>query len=135
MPSSVVEYQDLADLLLTAKGSSVVVKPWGSEIVIELNNALLKWIRVQAGSRTSLQYHERKREVIYVLAAGPSSAGVHVQDSDDPALVQVYSADEAVAIDPGRVHRSVGPCTLLEITTKDNEDVVRVEDDYGREGL
>lgn len=132
MPSSPVEYSDLADAIATAQPPTYVRKPWGDERIIELDNVLLKIITVDTGQRTSLQYHERKREVLTVLEVYGPHGGVHVTDPEDPNVVHVYGKGETVIIEPGMVHRSVA-CYLLEITTKDNDDVIRVEDDYGRE--
>lgn len=106
-----------------------VEKPWGREYVLRIGDALLKVIQVNEGGRTSLQHHERKREVIFVLGGDGVVEGTHDQRPD---LRDRPSRPYLVV--PGQMHRSVGPLLLLEITTDDDDDVVRHRDDYGREG-
>lgn len=116
---------ELFDLL---EGATVtrVEKPWGGEVIVDTGVFLLKLITVDAGSRTSLQLHERKEEVI-VVAEG--DGGVMTASGDDTIDIGVGSVTR---IKPGTVHRTVGPVRLIELTSMDNEDVVRLADDYGR---
>jgi mannose-6-phosphate isomerase-like protein (cupin superfamily) len=107
----------------------VVHKPWGHELIIETRAFLLKLIDVNADHQTSLQHHEVKDEVQWVLhAKGPGGIWVH----SDTAQLKLYRAGDHVRVRPGTIHRTVGPCMLLEVTTLENDDVVRHEDDYGR---
>jgi mannose-6-phosphate isomerase len=102
-----------------------VVKPWGWEVIVDTGDMLLKTIYIKKGARTSLQYHQRKEEVI-VKCGG--SGYVEVTGKE-------FHGCEPLHILPGTLHRSVGDMLLLEVTTRDNSDVVRVDDDYGRKDV
>lgn len=106
-----------------------VDKPWGYEIRWAINDKYLgKTLHINAGERLSLQYHEQKDETIYVL--------------DGTAIVQldgrthILSQGESLRIQPGQIHRFCAPketyVKLIEVSTPEIDDVVRVEDDYGR---
>lgn len=110
----------------------LVRKPWGTERMFTTHDFILKIITINQGHRTSLQYHRRKEELIHVLSG---SGGVHIYPKDkfDPqGNYMKVGEGERVFIPPMNMHRSVGPVTLLEITSLENDDVVRVSDDYDR---
>ena len=109
-----------------------VEKPWGHELIwAETDRYVGKVLHVRAGHALSLQYHERKDETIHLLAGtmrfwiGPS-----VEDLKEVTV----EAGESVRITPGTVHRmeAVTDVDILEASTPDLEDVVRLEDRYGR---
>lgn len=130
-PGSIGNAAQLAELLITALDHgtlSIVHKPWGHELIIETGAFLLKVIEVDDGKRTSLQHHEVKDEVQWVLGA-EKIGGVHVQEDDG---WHHYGLGDHVRVRPGTIHRTVGPCLLVEVTTLHNDDVIRHEDDYGR---
>lgn len=106
---------------------SRVEKPWGWEELLEVNEYyVVKRLFLRRGERTSLQYHERKRETVFVLEGQLSVVGDEVR---------TLWARESVTIVPGEVHRMramYGDVLYLECSTPELEDVVRVEDDYGR---
>lgn len=113
----------------------VVVKPWGSETMFTTPAFILKLIKINDGARTSLQFHRMKDEVIHVLEG---DGGVEIYDmgythgiGESNGYVFVRAGERAF-IPRLNVHRSVGPVTLLEITSHPNDDVVRINDDYGR---
>jgi mannose-6-phosphate isomerase-like protein (cupin superfamily) len=90
-----------------------------------------KILHVRAGHALSLQYHERKDETIHLLSGelrfwiGPSAE----------RLEEVrLGVGESVHITPGTVHRmeAVTDCAILEVSTPELDDVVRLEDRYGR---
>ena len=106
-----------------------VEKPWGYEIRWAINDKYLgKLLHINAGERLSLQYHEQKDETIFVI--------------DGTAVVQldgktyILSHGESLRIQPGQIHRFCAPketyVKLIEVSTPEIDDVVRVEDDYGR---
>lgn len=105
----------------------VVPKPWGREVwYADESRYAGKVLAVNAGHRLSLQLHERKMETLMVL-----SGEVEVRLGDD---VVTGLPGMAFTIKPGTVHRFTA-CTdsiLLEVSTPDLEDVVRLEDDYAR---
>lgn len=104
-------------------------KPWGTEHIINCPGFLLKVIKVDVGHRTSLQYHEKKNEIIIPLEGmGYLEHGDTRGSSPDAFLGEI----KVFRIKPGIQHRAHGPLLMFELTTKDNEDVVRVADDYGR---
>ena len=107
----------------------IVKKPWGHEIRWAVNDKYLgKILHINAGSRLSLQYHEQKDETIYVL---DGTAVVHLD-----GRTHILSQGESLRIKPGQIHRFCAPketyVKLVEVSTAEIDDVVRVEDDYGR---
>lgn len=124
------------DLLgIIANGTSEYVeKPWGSEHIIHTSYFIIKLINIKAGHRTSLQLHNIKTEVIYVISGPGMIKRYETPDNPDDTFgpcTYTY-AGHSVRIEPGVIHQSVGPVTLLEITTPHNDDIVRIEDYYGR---
>ena len=106
-----------------------VNKPWGHEIRWAITeNYLGKILFIKRGMRLSKQYHEVKDESIYVLA------GVLQLEVDDETII--LKEAQSYRIKPGVVHRFCAPidCSvrLVEVSTGEIEDVVRLEDDYGR---
>ena len=110
----------------------VIEKPWGKEEVLEINDRyLMKKLTMHKGHRCSLQYHEIKKETIYVVSGalkilvGPTKEALHSK---------VYQAHESITIAPKEVHRmeAMEDCVYLEASTPEMDDVVRVSDDYQR---
>lgn len=105
----------------------VVDKPWGREIWWAVTDAYVgKIIEVKGGHSLSLQYHRQKLESMYFLAGrGRLLVGEREQEIV-PGL--------AVTIPPGTVHRiwAQEDLRILEVSTPQVEDVVRLEDAYGR---
>lgn len=114
-----------------------VDKPWGTEYIIATDEFLLKVIEVFAGQRTSLQHHEQKTE-IHWLMDGTGELFKEEPDQDERELYQVRSElrpSPGLLVQPGEVHRAIGPLLILEISTNHPDDVVRHEDDYQRENV
>ncbi|NLY50200.1 MAG: cupin domain-containing protein [Firmicutes bacterium] len=105
----------------------VVEKPWGRELWWAVTPAYVgKILEVKAGQRLSLQYHKEKLESMYfVSGSGQFVYGEQVL-TIEPGL--------AVTIEPGTVHRIIATSdvTVFEVSTPQVEDVVRIEDAYGR---
>jgi mannose-6-phosphate isomerase len=112
-----------------------VDKPWGHEEVFALVDGRYcgKAIHVTAGHALSLQYHERKDEVIAVQSG---RAQLEVGESEDALETFELAAGERVHLPAGVRHRitAVTDVVLLEASTTELDDVVRLEDRYGREG-
>jgi mannose-6-phosphate isomerase-like protein (cupin superfamily) len=112
-----------------------VDKPWGHEEVFALVEGRYcgKAIHVDAGHALSLQYHERKDEVIAVQSG---RARLEVGASEDDLEAFDLEPGERVHLPAGTRHRltAVTDVVLLEASTTELEDVVRLEDRYGREG-
>jgi mannose-6-phosphate isomerase len=114
-----------------------VDKPWGREFVVATEEFLLKVIEVFAGCRTSLQHHEKKTE-IHWLMSGTGELFKEESDQDERELYQVKSEmrpSPGLLVQPGEVHRAIGPLLILEISTNHPDDVVRHQDDYAREDV
>jgi mannose-6-phosphate isomerase len=109
-----------------------VVKPWGSEAWVVVNESYaLKRIVIKEGTRSSLQYHQRKLETIYVESG---SLRAWLEDRSGRLRVRVVSSGGTYTVLPGRRHRvlALEDCVLFEVSTPELDDLVRVEDDYGR---
>ena len=105
----------------------VVEKPWGREIHFAVEEEYVgKILEVKKGCRLSLQYHEVKQETMYMLD------GVVKLTVDSET--EVVEAGKSITIKPGMRHRleAIEDSRIIEASTTELEDVVRVEDDYGR---
>lgn len=111
-----------------------VEKPWGyEEIFAETNDYVGKLLFVRQGEALSLQYHEVKEETLRVLEGTLDL----VTGPDIERLANHQIGPETVFhIPPRTLHRMVAvtDCLLLEVSTTQLDDVVRLEDRYGREG-
>jgi mannose-6-phosphate isomerase len=112
-----------------------IEKPWGWEQILELNDRYcIKHLFLKDGHRLSEQYHERKTETL-LLAAGAAELTL---GRGAEMRVVALALMEPVPIAPGMVHRiraaSAEGALILEVSTPELEDVVRLDDDYGRAG-
>ena len=115
--------------------TQTVTKPWGHELIFANvpGGFTGKELHVRGGQSLSMQYHERKEEVLAVrsgriqLEIGPSA--------DALDRIELVPGD-SVHIRPGTVHRTTAleDSVLLEASTYNPDDVVRIDDLYGREG-
>jgi mannose-6-phosphate isomerase-like protein (cupin superfamily) len=112
-----------------------VSKPWGEELIWALSDAYCgKRITIDAGRRLSLQLHVRKDESILVLAG---HLRLHLEDAAGVMQVADLEPGASQRIAPGRRHRFEAleeRVELIEVSTTELDDVVRLEDDFGREG-
>ena len=110
----------------------IVEKPWGREIwIAHTDNYAMKIIEITAGTRPSLQYHRVKHEHIYI---DEGKVKVELEQEDGSMLINEAGPGTVIEIIPGRKHRvsALSDTRLLEVSTPQLDDVVRVEDDYGR---
>jgi mannose-6-phosphate isomerase-like protein (cupin superfamily) len=108
-----------------------VEKPWGHELIwAKTDHYVGKILHIQPGHVLSLQYHNRKDESIYVLAG---EIILRLQRGDT-LIERRMAAGEAVHIQPKQVHQfeAVVASDLLEASTPEIDDVVRLKDRYGR---
>ena len=112
-----------------------VEKPWGYELIWARTDAYAgKILFVRAGQALSLQFHREKDESWYLLEGRAEielgEVGKAVTQSE------VVGAGTAFRFVPGTVHRvrAVEDTTILEVSTAQLDDVVRLEDLYGRAG-
>ena len=108
-----------------------VEKPWGYELLWAITDRYVgKIIHVNAGHALSLQYHERKDETILVW-----SGKVVLEVKENGELVQREMASgKSIHLAPGTVHRitAIEESDLVEVSTPELDDVIRLEDNYGR---
>jgi mannose-6-phosphate isomerase len=112
-----------------------VEKPWGWELIWALTDDYCgKILFVKAGESLSLQFHNVKDESWYVLEG---RAHVELGKAGEGSLEQeVIVAGAAFRFRPGTVHRirALDDTRILEVSTPQLDDVVRLEDSYGRAG-
>lgn len=109
-----------------------VDKPWGYELIwAETEFYVGKVLHVRAGEALSLQFHREKDETMYVLSG---SVRVAVGPSAEQLENLEFGVGEALRLKPGTVHRveAVKDSDLLEASTPHLQDLVRLQDRYGR---
>ena len=113
-------------------------KPWGHEVIFAAieGKYVGKVIHVTAGHAISLQYHVQKEETISVLSG---AALVEYGSSATELTCQHFGPGDTIHLPPGAVHRvtAITDLTFAEASTAHpgwREDVVRLEDKYGRSG-
>ena len=110
----------------------IVEKPWGRELwIAHTERYALKIIEFNKGARSSLQYHVKKHEHIYV---DRGQLQVELEDEQGDMEVVLLSPGDVIENKPGRKHRvtALEDVRLIEVSTPELDDVVRVEDDYRR---
>jgi mannose-6-phosphate isomerase-like protein (cupin superfamily) len=111
-----------------------VPKPWGHETIWAQSDQYVgKILHINAGQELSVQYHNRKDETVHLL----SGEIVYRVKSDADLLEDVQlKVGESFRITPGTVHQMVAltDCDVLEVSTPELDDVVRLSDKYGRTG-
>jgi mannose-6-phosphate isomerase-like protein (cupin superfamily) len=110
-------------------------KPWGHEVIWALSDQYAgKLLVVRAGQRLSLQFHREKDESWYLLEGRAelefAAAG------EKTTSTEVVTPGAAFRVRPGTVHRitAIEDVLMLEVSTPHLDDVVRLEDSYGRGG-
>ena len=109
-----------------------IEKPWGNEEVIEINKYyMMKKLTMYKEHRCSLQYHNHKKETIYVLSG---QLRIYIGSSINDLSSKVYGPNKSITINPGVIHRmeAVEEAVYLEASTSEMDDVVRLSDDYNR---
>ena len=107
-------------------------KPWGEELLFARTARYAgKILRIRAGESLSLQYHERKDETIYLYQG---RLRLQLPDDADPHAQKMLAEGESVHLPPGTRHRleALTDCVVFEVSTPELDDVVRLEDRYGR---
>jgi mannose-6-phosphate isomerase len=108
-----------------------VEKPWGYELHwAKTDRYVGKVLHVTAGHALSLQYHNHKDETIYLYAG---EMLFEIERNGD-FTKRVMRPGDSVHVAPGTVHRmtAIEDCDVLEVSTPELDDVVRLEDRYGR---
>jgi quercetin dioxygenase-like cupin family protein len=111
-----------------------VDKPWGHELIwAHTDRYVGKILVIEAGRRLSLQRHDFKDESIYVLSG---RLRLTLEDEAGGIRTDELGPGEFRRVLTGRIHRyeAAERCEILEVSTPELDDVVRLEDDFGREG-
>jgi mannose-6-phosphate isomerase len=111
-----------------------VEKPWGYELIwAETDDYVGKILFVKAGESLSLQFHKVKDEA-WLVHSGQAKIEMAEPGVKVPHA-EVVGPGTAFRIKPGTVHRvtALEDTTIIEVSTPHLEDVVRLEDRYGRE--
>lgn len=110
-----------------------VEKPWGYELIwAHTDKYVGKVLHVNEGHKLSLQYHNVKDETVHVW----SGRMLLVVDEGNGYVEREMKPGDSYHIKPGTRHRMVAltDCDILEVSTPELDDVVRLEDNYGRTG-
>lgn len=116
---------------MTDRGGTHVEKPWGFERHWASTDRYVgKLLHIRAGHALSLQYHNRKDETLLVW----SGRLLFETRSGDEARTREMVHGDRVHVPPGTVHRmtAIEDCDVIEVSTPELDDVVRLEDRYGR---
>jgi mannose-6-phosphate isomerase len=108
-----------------------VEKPWGYEVLFAITQKYIgKILFIKKGHRLSLQYHNQKDETFYCLKG---RANLTIKNSNTTSVLPLVP-HSSYRVEPRTIHRveAIEDTTLVEVSTPEREDVVRVEDDYGR---
>jgi NDP-sugar pyrophosphorylase family protein/mannose-6-phosphate isomerase-like protein (cupin superfamily) len=110
----------------------VVHKPWGKEEWLELNDAYCyKRIYINAGYKTSYQYHEFKKETNYII---DGTAEVWLENDEGVVEKKIMKAGEFFNVTPPKKHRviAITDIILQEVSTPHVDDVFRIDDEFNR---
>ena len=111
-----------------------VDKPWGHELIwAHAERYVGKVLVIETGKRLSLQRHEIKDESILVLSG---RLELTLEGDDGVIHVEELGPGAHRRVKTGRIHRyaAIERCELVEVSTPELDDVVRLEDDFGRQG-
>lgn len=111
-----------------------VEKPWGHELIwAHTDRYVGKILVIETGKRLSLQRHAIKDETILVLSG---RLRLTLEGDDGAVEQEELGPGDHRRVVTGRIHRyeAIERCELVEVSTPELDDVIRLEDDYGREG-
>lgn len=109
-----------------------IEKPWGYETIWAEGTAFVgKILHIEEGHRLSLQFHREKDEAILVQSG---TMELLLEDESGSLKTRRLEAGDSARILPGMRHRftALTSCDIVEVSTPQLKDVVRLEDDYGR---
>ena len=121
------------DKLFTTRDIRRVPKPWGYELIFAKTDRYVgKILHVNKGEALSLQYHEMKEETLFVVRG---ELRLTIESDGDRREVSLREG-EAFHIPPRLIHRmtAVVDTDVAEVSTPELDDVIRLEDRYGRAG-
>jgi len=109
-----------------------VIKPWGREEWLELNDAYCyKRIYINAGYKTSYQYHNFKRETNFIISG---EAEIWLENNDGVLEKKIMKAGEYFNVTPPKKHRVIALTDIIlqEVSTPEVDDVIRIDDEFAR---
>ncbi len=109
-----------------------VAKPWGFELIwAHTPHYAGKILAIRPGCQLSFQFHERKHESLYLLSG---SLEIETEEPSGQRVVHLARRGEAFHIPAGCRHRlrALAACRVLEVSTPELDDIIRLQDDYGR---
>ena len=112
--------------------SKTVYKPWGKEVWLELNDKYCyKRIYINAGTKTSYQYHEQKLETNFII---DGTAEVWLENDEGVVVKTKMIEGDFFTVHPKKKHRIIALTDIIlqECSTPEVDDVVRLEDDTER---
>ena len=118
--------------MVESSAGTRVEKPWGYEVRWAVTDLYLgKILHIHAGEALSLQYHEHKDESMLLVSG---LLDLELEDEAGQMRVHRLRPGDAVRIPPGRRHRplAIEECEIFEVSTPHGDDVVRLDDRYGR---
>jgi mannose-6-phosphate isomerase-like protein (cupin superfamily) len=121
------------DSLFQLRDIRRVPKPWGYELIFAKTDRYVgKILHVNRGEALSLQYHEMKDETLYVV---DGELRLTIESNGDRRELTLRKG-EAFHIPPLLIHRmeAVVDTDVAEVSTPELDDVIRLEDRYGRQG-
>jgi len=109
-----------------------VIKPWGKEEWLELNDSYCyKRIYINAGYKTSYQYHNFKRETNYIISG---EAEVWLENDEGVVEKKIMKAGDYFNVTPPKKHRVIALTDIIlqEVSTPEVDDVIRINDEFAR---
>ena len=109
-----------------------IYKPWGKEEWLELNDKYCyKRIYINAGTKTSYQYHDQKLETNYIIEG---TAEVWLENDEGVVEKKIMKVGDFFTVEPPKKHRviAITDVILQEVSTPEVDDVIRISDDSGR---
>ena len=119
---------------MTEQAGRRVDKPWGYELIwAQTDRYVGKILVIEAGRRLSLQKHLVKDESILIREG---RLRLTLEGDDGVVRDEILGPGDHRRVATGRVHRyeAIERCEVIEVSTTELDDVVRLEDDFGREG-
>ena len=109
-----------------------IEKPWGYELIFAKTNQYVgKILHINRGHKLSLQYHKTKEDTIFI---SKGKMNFIFEEEKGKLTEMILNEGDSHHIAPGRQHRMIAleDCDVFEVSTPQLDDVVRLEDSYGR---
>ena len=106
-------------------------KPWGEDIFLHENEVFsVRLLKIRKGEAVSLHYHTKKIEALYVI----KGTAEYTLIKDNVETKSILKQGDLIHHRPYEIHRqrALEEFHILEISTLDIHDIIRIEDDYGR---